>query len=52
MKHVTSNTSEGKMSNILCHLEETQEKLRGHVTWKEAPAEHTHGELILFNGEG
>jgi hypothetical protein len=52
MKRMTSNTSEGKMSNILRHLKEIQEKLRGHVTWKEGPAEHTQGESILFNGGG
>ncbi|XP_073902488.1 E3 ubiquitin-protein ligase RNF135 isoform X2 [Castor canadensis] len=46
MKRMTSNTSEGKMSNILRHLKEIQEKLRGHVTWKEGPAEHTQVDLL------
>ncbi|XP_012503728.1 PREDICTED: E3 ubiquitin-protein ligase RNF135 [Propithecus coquereli] len=42
---VTSNTSEGKMRDVLHDLEEIQVKLRENLTWKEASEEQTQVEL-------
>ncbi|XP_013358978.1 PREDICTED: E3 ubiquitin-protein ligase RNF135 isoform X2 [Chinchilla lanigera] len=38
---VTARTSEEELREILCALEEIQEKLRGQLSWKEAPKEQT-----------
>ncbi|XP_049714976.1 E3 ubiquitin-protein ligase RNF135 [Elephas maximus indicus] len=45
-KLVTSNTSEGKMRDVLHALEEIQEKLRENFTWKEAFEKQTQVELL------
>ncbi|XP_058429521.1 E3 ubiquitin-protein ligase RNF135 isoform X2 [Marmota monax] len=39
----TSNTSEGRMGEILHDLEEIQKNLQENVTWKAAPEEQTQG---------
>uniref|UniRef100_A0A8D2D852 E3 ubiquitin-protein ligase RNF135 n=1 Tax=Sciurus vulgaris TaxID=55149 RepID=A0A8D2D852_SCIVU len=42
---VTSNTSEGRMREILQDLEEIQKNLQENFTWKAAPEEQTQVEL-------
>ncbi|XP_023575621.1 E3 ubiquitin-protein ligase RNF135 [Octodon degus] len=45
---LTSRTSEKETREILHALEEIQEKLRGNVSWKEAPAKQTQDEPIYL----
>ncbi|XP_062965423.1 E3 ubiquitin-protein ligase RNF135 isoform X2 [Cynocephalus volans] len=45
-KLVTSNTSEGKIRDVLHHLETIREKLQENFTLKEAPEEQTQVKLL------